>query len=132
MSTTSATLANMVSVESKTQETLNRIRQKLTDDIARAKNNDVVQLAPNICIVRMSTLRQKDVWSPEYYLQASQADYVLRALNTAPTATAMVNRIRSMVEKASVTINGNAHRLNDDTLEYLKAAIQDIPVIPDD
>ena len=127
MKTKTPSLADILEAESKARTVVDNLRKNLAANIASAKNPDITPLSANTCIVRMSTLKKRDVWSPEYYLPSAQADYVLRALEGTASATAMVKRIRSMIEKESVVINSKLHRLNPTTVEFLKDAVKDIP-----
>lgn len=75
-------------------------------------------LVGNIVIVKFSAL-ERSIWSPEYYIPKSQADFVEQYIGNIETAHAFAKKMEEMIENRRVVLKSKSYPLNDTTVGIL-------------
>lgn len=125
------TISEALRIEKQIACILTEIKQSVVQDIRASEPQGVNRITDNTCTVSFTSLardakRRSVILSPEYYIPASQAKYVEKALSGVHTATDLAKRLASLIKDNKVTINGDACLLNETTISILKKYLTNI------
>jgi len=112
-------LKEIINAEKSIIDMINALKEDIAAEIETTPLNDVKPIAPNIVVIKISHL-QNGIWAPEYYIPAAQANYVRKRLNGVSTAHSFVEKLKEMIERRGITINGHLYPFNDNTVSILK------------
>lgn len=112
----------IIKQEEKIKETIDKLKKEIFSHVQKSDFPDVKKISSNISIVKFSEL-VNNIWSPEYYIPATQAKYIEQALSTITTGTAFIKKVTEMVERKGVKINCYFHPFHPVVIEVLKKYI---------
>ena len=113
---------DIIKQEEKIKETINKLKEEIFSHVQGSEFPNVKKISSNIVIVKASNL-VNNIWSPEFYIPAIQAEYIEKALSTITTGTAFIKRVTEMVEQKGVKINYRFHPFHPVVIEILKKYI---------
>jgi len=117
-------LTKALNQEANTRAMLSAIKEEIRYAICESESLDgVTPHQSSVCcaVVKLSTIKDNDFnLSPYFYIQAAQADLVVRKLKSASTVTDFIDCIQEMVSKQRVRLSdGSTSRLNKKTVAVL-------------
>ena len=112
----------IIEQEEKIKKTIDKLKAEIFSHVQKSDFPNVEKLSSNIVIVKSSNL-VNNIWSPEYYIPATQAKYIEQALSTITTGTAFIKKVTEMVEQKGVKINYHFHPFHPVVIEVLKKYI---------
>lgn len=130
--TTTMTLSEIMKVEKTISEMIQQIRQQLIADVKETPVPGVHKLSENTFVVKLSTLKQHDIWSPEYYNNVNQADLIAEAFKNVKTTSDFIAKAKDIVENRCVKVHNSGftvtYRLNDTTISIIQKYCGDAEV----
>jgi len=116
-------IAELCNMEQQVKDAVDELKRSCVAAVAKAPALlGVTQLLPSCCTVNLSAVRSGSLtFSPEYFLQSSQAELVRQRLAAAAYSSQIVERISEMCQDGRVRINGVNHPLNASTIAALRA-----------
>jgi len=112
-------LTEISRVEKKIAQMLGELKDQIQQEVRDNPLEGVKPLARNMVEVSFSNL-QRNVWSPDFYIQDIQADIVAKSFNGVSSATSFLKKLREIVENKSVKIGSTRYQLNNNTLTVLE------------
>ena len=112
----------IIKQEEKIKETIDKLKKEISSHVQKSDFPDVKVISSNISIVKFSEL-VNNIWSPEYYIPATQAKYIEQVLDTITTGTAFIKKVKEMVEQKGVKIKSTFHPFHPVVIETLKKYI---------
>ena len=112
----------IIEQEKKIKETIDKLKEEIFSHVQKSDFPNVKKISSNIVVVNSSNL-VNNIWSPEYYIPATQAKYIEQALSTITTGTAFIKKVTEMVEQKGVKINYHFHPFHPVVIEILKKYI---------
>ena len=129
---TTMTLSEIMKVEKTISEMIQQIRQQLIADVKETPVPGVRKLSENTFIIRLSTLKQHDIWSPEYYNNVNQADLIAEAFKNVKTTSDFIIKAKDIIENRCVKVHNSGfavtYRLNDTTISIIQKYCGDAEV----
>lgn len=121
---TTMTLSEILEVEKTISEMLQQIRQQLIADVKETPVPGVRKLSENTFVVKLSALKQHDIWSPEYYNNVNQADRIAEAFKTVKTTSDFIAKAKDIIKNRCVKVYNSGftvtYRLNDTTISIIQ------------
>lgn len=119
-------LSEALDQEANTRTMLAAIKEEIcnaTRDSGSLEGVTPQQTSFPCAIVSFSAIQNNDfILSPNFYIQAAQADLVAHRLATASTVTDFISRTRDMVSNQYVRLSdGTTGRLNEKTVAVLES-----------
>lgn len=117
-------LSDVLRIEESIQDLLNNVKARIVEDI---KNTNLphVKKINSFCVVVKFSQIERNIWSPEYYIQDKQAEYVNTAISSCSTAITLLKKLQTIIEDRKVKIGKNVHYLNDATISVLEKHIKE-------
>lgn len=112
-------LTEISRVEKKIAQMLGELKDQIQQEVRDNPLEGVKPLARNMVEVSFSNL-QRNVWSPDFYIQDIQANIVAKSFNGVSSATSFLKKLREIVENKSVKIGSTRYQLNNNTLTVLE------------
>lgn len=112
----------IIEQEEKIKETIDKLKEEIFSHVQKSEFPNIKKLSSNIVIVKSSNL-VNNIWSPEYYIPATQAKYIEQALDRITTGTAFIKKVTEMVEQKGVKINYHFHPFHPVVIKILKKYI---------
>lgn len=129
---TTMTLSEIMKVEKTIFEMIQQIRQQLIADVKETQVPGVRKLSENTFVVKLSTLKQHDIWSPEYYNNVNQADIIADAFKNVKTTSDFIAKAKDIIESRCVKVHNSGfavtYRLNDTTIPIIQKYCGDAEV----
>ena len=129
---TTMTLSEIMEVEKTISEMMHQIRQQLIADVKETPVPGVRKLSENIFVVKLSSLKQHDIWSPEYYNNVNQADRIAEAFKTVKTTSDFIAKAKDIIKNQCVKVYNSGftvtYRLNDTTISIIQKYCGDMEV----
>ena len=129
---TTMTLSEIMKVEKTISEMIQQIRQQLIADVKETPVPGVRKLSENTFVVKLSALKQHDIWSPEYYNNVNQADLIAEAFKNVKTTSDFITKAKDIIENRCVKIHNSGftvtYRLNDTTISIIQKYCGDAEV----
>lgn len=129
---TTITLSEILEVEKTISEMLQQIRQQLIADVKKTPVPGVRKLSENTFVVKLSALKQHDIWSPEYYNNVNQADRIAEAFKTVKTTSDFIAKAKDIIKNRCVKVYNSGftvtYRLNDTTISIIQKYCGDMEV----
>lgn len=129
---TTITLSEILEVEKTISEMLQQIRQQLIADVKKTPVPGVHKLSENTFVVKLSALKQHDIWSPEYYNNVNQADRLAEAFKTVKTTSDFIAKAKDIIKNRCVKVYNSGftvtYRLNDTTISIIQKYCGDMEV----
>lgn len=129
---TTITLSEILEVEKTISEMLQQIRQQLIADVKKTPVPGVRKLSENTFVVKLSALKQHDIWSPEYYNNVNQADRIAEVFNTVKTTSDFIAKAKDIIKNRCVKVYNSGftvtYRLNDTTISIIQKYCGDMEV----
>lgn len=129
---TTMTLSEIMEVEKTISEMIQQIRQQLIADVKETPVPGVRKLSENTFVVKLSTLKQHDIWSPEYYNNVNQADIIAEAFKNVKTTSDFITKAKDIIENRCVKVHNSGftvtYRLNDTTISIIQKYCGDTEV----
>lgn len=126
------TLSEILQIEKTVSEMIQQIRQQLVSEVKETQVPDVHKLSENTFVVKLSALKQHDVWSPEYYNNVTQADLIVKAFQNVKTTSDFITKMKDIIENRCVKIHSSGYtvtyRLNDTTISIIQKYYEDAEV----
>ena len=118
----------ILEIERKLAEAKNGMVEEIASDVGNQTMDGVNRIGKNAFTVSFSAIDASDgfILSPDYYSSDSQAQLVQNRLKNAAKNGGMENILKSiaeMVEKKSVVVNKESHRLNPCTVSVLDGVL---------
>ena len=118
----------ILEIERKLAEAKNGMVEEIASDVGNQTMDGVNRIGKNAFTVSFSAIDASDgfILSPDYYSSDSQAQLVKNRLKNAAKNGGMENILKSiaeMVEKKSVVVNKESHRLNPCTVSVLDGVL---------
>lgn len=112
----------LLQAEKAAQSYLAAAREDLVAEIREAKLAGVKKISdsPRCVVVRFSALSSNLNWSPEHYIQESQAEAVNMVLLKQTSASSFLAALDDMVHTGKAKVGKNATTLNEETLRILR------------
>ena len=112
----------IIEQEEEIKKTIDKLKAEIFSHVQKSEFPNVKKISSNIVIVKSSNL-VNNIWSPEYYIPATQAKYIEQALDKITTGTAFIKKVTEMVEQKGVKINYHFHPFHPVVIEILKKYI---------
>lgn len=129
---TTITLSEILEVEKTISEMLQQIRQQLIADVKKTPVPGVHKLSENTFVVKLSALKQQDIWSPEYYNNVNQADRIAEAFKNVKTTSDFIAKAKDIIKNRCVKVYNYGftvtYRLNDTTISIIQKYCGDAEV----
>ena len=129
---TTMTLSEILEVEKTISEMIQQIRQQLIADVKETPVPGVRKLSENTFVIKLSALKQHDIWSPEYYNNVNQADRIAEAFKTVKTTSDFIAKAKNIIENRCVKVYNSGftvtYRLNDTTISIIQKYCGDMEV----
>lgn len=101
-------------------------------DVKETPVPGVRKLSENTFVVKLSTLKQHDIWSPEYYNNVNQADIIAEAFKNVKTTSDFIAKAKDIIESRCVKVHNSGfavtYRLNDTTISTIQKYCGDAEV----
>ena len=120
----------LLQAEKTAQSCLAATREDLVAEIREAKLPGVkkVSSSPHCAVVRFSALSGSMNWSPQHYIQESQAEAVNMVLLKRTTASSFLAALDDMIRSRKAKVGNDATTLNDETLRILRKAFSSLNI----
>lgn len=129
---TTMTLSEIMEVEKTISEMMHQIRQQLIADVKETTVPGVRKLSKNIFVVKLSSLKQHDIWSPEYYNNVNQADRIAEVFKNVKTTSEFIAKAKEIIENRCVKVYNSGftvtYRLNGTTISIIQKYCGDAEV----
>ena len=118
------TLSEILQVEKTISEMIQQIKEQIAEEVKDTPVPGVTKISPSLFTVRLSTLKNHDVWTPEYYNNVSQAELVAKAFSGTKTTAAFITKAKDMILNQRVVVRDSGftvtYRLNDTTISIIR------------
>lgn len=129
---TTMTLSEIMEVEKTISEMMHQIRQQLIADVKETPVPGVRKLSENTFVVKLSALKQNNIWSPEYYNNVNQADRIAEVFKNVKTTSEFIAKAKDIIENRYVKVYNSGftvtYRLNDTTISIIQKYCGDTEV----
>ena len=115
-------LKEIMAMEEKVKAAIEELKADIKKETLKVKQPGIKKISDICCTIKFSNL-QNNVWSPEYYNQSRQAEYIGKALESVTTLTAFTKKLNDIVEAREVKIGSNRYPINDSTIKIIKKYI---------
>lgn len=118
------TLSEILQVEKTISDMIQQIKEQIAEEVKETPVSGVNKIGQSVFTIRLSTLKNHDVWTPEYYNNVSQADIVAKAFSGTKTTSAFVTKAKDMILNQHAVVRDSGftvtYRLNDTTVSIIR------------
>lgn len=123
------TLSEIMKAENERESSLQDIKLSLSKEIEEIKLDYVktISSSPDVVIVKFSQLKN-NIWSPEYYSQHKQAEYISKAIGKIETGNGLYEKLQEIINNKYAKIEGdkNKYPINDETIKIIKEKLKGV------